>query len=210
MKHVHIVGCSRSKAKGVGLVGRGDPAEKLYAGPLFKLLRQHLRQTKAEWYILSAMYGLVSPTRLVHTYDRTMKDLTRSERQDMAKLAALDLVDLSRPVRINWRKVSKRRSEIRPQELTVHLWCGKDYRDVIQHAKALQAFRMGRTTVTWVHEFEGTRGIGDQLGMVHDLVHAKPIEPINHHRPGEIKDQLSFHDLPGADRPNYDGQGKLF
>lgn len=72
---IGLVGCTKSKRSGQW------PAEQLYSpSDLFCLRRDHVRHTCADWFIVSAYYGLLEPTEVVGYYQWTMRDLRKEGR----------------------------------------------------------------------------------------------------------------------------------
>lgn len=68
-------------------------AKDLYAAsPRFRYSVCYAESTGTPWYILSAEHGLLNPETVVEPYDRSMKDLSRWQRQQWAERvsAALD------------------------------------------------------------------------------------------------------------------------
>lgn len=63
---VHLVGCSAKKKH------NAIEAGELYEGDLFKKTIALLKQREAEWHILSAEHGLVSPRQTIEPYDTQM------------------------------------------------------------------------------------------------------------------------------------------
>ena len=58
-----------------GAAKRAKPsrAEDLYTGGLFKAARACARRIGDSWFILSAKYGLLAPTRIIAPYDQKLK-----------------------------------------------------------------------------------------------------------------------------------------
>ncbi len=55
-------------------------ARELYISDWFIKARRYVEATGAPWYILSAKYGLVTPSQLIAPYDLTLRSLSRDER----------------------------------------------------------------------------------------------------------------------------------
>jgi cytoplasmic iron level regulating protein YaaA (DUF328/UPF0246 family) len=60
-------------------------AQDLYASQWFKKAKLYAISRAAEWYILSAEYGLLHPQTLIAPYERTLGDMSVSERRSWAK-----------------------------------------------------------------------------------------------------------------------------
>lgn len=66
---IALVGCAAKKFFGA------QPAKDLYGSALFRAARAYAEKTCTRWYILSARYGMLEPTRVIAPYDMR---LTRS------------------------------------------------------------------------------------------------------------------------------------
>jgi cytoplasmic iron level regulating protein YaaA (DUF328/UPF0246 family) len=64
----------------------------LYVSTLFVGRRRYVERTCSQWWILSALHGLVSPEEVLQPYDVTLKDAGRAARRAWSHkvLAALD------------------------------------------------------------------------------------------------------------------------
>lgn len=73
---IALISCSKKKLCGL------HPARELYCSQWFKAARRYVESTPrfSEWYIVSAKWGLVHPSRQLTDYDFTMGDVTRAER----------------------------------------------------------------------------------------------------------------------------------
>lgn len=58
-----IVGCGKTKAP------TPCPARELYTGCLFRAARAHAETSGRPWLILSALWGLIEPDRVLEPYD---------------------------------------------------------------------------------------------------------------------------------------------
>lgn len=74
-RRIGLVGCVKTK----DIVAR--PAKDLYTSPLFRGRRAYVERTCTEWWILSAVYGLVEPGEILWPYDHTLMDLRKVERK---------------------------------------------------------------------------------------------------------------------------------
>lgn len=64
---------------------RADEARNLYYSPLFVKARNYVENRCDQWYILSAKYGLVTPTQVIKPYEETLSQKPRVERERWAK-----------------------------------------------------------------------------------------------------------------------------
>lgn len=80
------MGCVKQKA------ASRRQARDLYTSALFAGRRRYVERTCTEWWILSALHGLVSPEGILEPYDVALKDAGRAERRDWSNkvLASLD------------------------------------------------------------------------------------------------------------------------
>lgn len=72
---VHLVACVSQKAP------HRARARDLYCSDWFKKARAYVTAQGGRWFILSAQYGLVTPTQHIEPYDLTLGDLTAAERR---------------------------------------------------------------------------------------------------------------------------------
>lgn len=109
MKNIYLVGCGKKKADGV------CEAQDLYTGELFRSCRKYIEtiDPAAEWYILSARYGLLNPVALVEPYDASLNNQTVSKRKRWAHEV----------MRVFW-------SAVKPGDRVVFL-AGKQYREFL-------------------------------------------------------------------------------
>ena len=107
IRRVGLVGCVKKKASTPQL------ARDLYASALFDGRRAYVERSCSEWWILSALHGLVHPDQVLEPYDVTLKNAGRAERRDWSHrvLAALD-----------------ERVALRPGDV-VEFHAGSEYRD---------------------------------------------------------------------------------
>lgn len=91
-----IVGCGKQKAERASA-----PARELYTGPSVRLQLELAERTTAgdpsKVAILSMRYGLISPDRVVANYDRSPRDLDKSERAAWGERVARDLARRTEP-----------------------------------------------------------------------------------------------------------------
>ena len=68
---VALVACSAAK------LTEPAPAKDLYQGQLFRLARAWAERFAARWYVLSALHGVLDPSRVIEPYDLSMADRAR-------------------------------------------------------------------------------------------------------------------------------------
>lgn len=85
-RRVGLVGCVKQKAPAP------HPARALYVSTLFAGRRAFVEHSCLEWWILSALHGLVHPDQVLEPYDVTLKDAGRAGRREWSRrvLATLD------------------------------------------------------------------------------------------------------------------------
>src|SRR5215467_907471 len=66
MRTLLLVSCSGAK------LAHAAPARDLYTSQLFQLARRYAEQSGHPWVILSALWGVVEPERVIEPYDRRM------------------------------------------------------------------------------------------------------------------------------------------
>lgn len=75
VRKIALISCSAEK------LGRRAPAQELYTSQLFKKSAAWVRQQGiTEWFVISAMYGLVRPEQPLPPYNYTMRNKTPEER----------------------------------------------------------------------------------------------------------------------------------
>lgn len=77
-KRIGLVSCVKRK------LAVPAHAEQLYTSTLFKKSREWAITNCDEWYVLSAKYGLVRPSKRVEPYEKTMKEMSTSARLQWA------------------------------------------------------------------------------------------------------------------------------
>ena len=70
----YLVSCVSKK------LDHSSPARDLYISEWFRRARAYIEKRSGCWFILSAKFGLVSPTELLAPYDETLKDKSAAER----------------------------------------------------------------------------------------------------------------------------------
>jgi hypothetical protein len=76
-KTVALVGCGKMKA----VTESGVPARDLYIGNPFRMSFRHARETSDDVHILSALHGLVDPSKLLAPYDYSMAQMFISDQR---------------------------------------------------------------------------------------------------------------------------------
>ena len=77
-----LISCSKSK------LARPAPARELYTGQLFKKAVAWAERQGHQWFVISALHGLVTPSQTIAPYDYSLKDRRGSrERESWAHLA---------------------------------------------------------------------------------------------------------------------------
>lgn len=69
MSDVVLIGCVAAKLE------YAAPAADLYCSPLFQKRRAYAEASGLPWFIVSALYGIVAPDRVLEPYDVTLQDL---------------------------------------------------------------------------------------------------------------------------------------
>lgn len=115
---VALVSCVKSKQSAPA------PAQDLYVSPLFRSLRRYAEINCDAWYILSAGYGLVSPTRVLAPYERTLNRMRKAERELWA------------------RNVQQQLSEVLPRGAGVMVLAGERYRENLTPFLTSRGFRV--------------------------------------------------------------------
>ena len=77
-RRIGLVSCSKQK---LSLPAR---AQELYISPLFRKSRKWAERNCEGWFILSAKYGLVSPSSHLRPYEQTLKSMTAQEKRRWA------------------------------------------------------------------------------------------------------------------------------
>ena len=84
-RRIGFVGCVKEKADHL------LPAQDLYLSSLFLGRRNFVERTCTEWWILSALHGLVDPNEMLAPYDLALKDLGRAERRAWSSRVLADI-----------------------------------------------------------------------------------------------------------------------
>ncbi|MGB8385677.1 MAG: DUF6884 domain-containing protein [Dermatophilaceae bacterium] len=107
VRRVGLVGCVKQKT------ASPRSARDLYTSALFLGRRRYVERSCSEWWILSALHGLVFPEDVLDPYDVTLKDAGRAERRDWSNKVLAGLDD---------------RARLRPGDV-VEIHAGSEYRD---------------------------------------------------------------------------------
>ncbi len=79
MAHIGLISCVSKKGESAA------PAKELYDSALFTKSREFVEQHCDDWYILSAKYGLVSPSEVIEPYEETLNTKSSRERDEWAE-----------------------------------------------------------------------------------------------------------------------------
>lgn len=79
-KTVFLVSCVGKKRA----TPHAGAARDLYISNWFVKARDYVESTRCSWFILSAKYGLVSPTRRIRRYNQTLNTMKKVERRAWA------------------------------------------------------------------------------------------------------------------------------
>jgi hypothetical protein len=88
-RRIGVVACCKTK------LSHAAPARDLYQSPLFKHARTYVERECDDWLILSALYGVCTPDRLISPYDVTLAAKSAEERRIWAALCWSELFLLS-------------------------------------------------------------------------------------------------------------------
>lgn len=104
---IGLIGCVKQKASAP------RAARDLYVSALFEGRRAYVERSCSEWWILSALHGLVHPKQMLEPYDVTLKNAGREDRRKWSRsvLAAFD-----------------ERAALRPGDV-VEIHAGSEYRN---------------------------------------------------------------------------------
>jgi len=72
-RKVFLVSCTKKKTR------EPSTARNLYVSPWFKKARRVSEKLSDEWFILSAFYGLLAPTRVIKPYNKTLLSMSDKE-----------------------------------------------------------------------------------------------------------------------------------
>ena len=67
------------------------PAQDLYISALFRGRRAYVERSCSQWWILSALHGLVDPRQRLEPYDVSLKDASAAQRRAWSQTVLEDL-----------------------------------------------------------------------------------------------------------------------
>ena len=156
-KRIGLVGCVKEK--------RSTPAvaKDLYTSPLFIGRRRAVERSCDQWFVLSALHGLVDPDQLVEPYDVTLNSMGRDARRDWAAGVIQSL--------------GRRLGSLEGHHFELH--AGANYLEF----GLMDALLRRGATVSWP-----TRGLpmGKQLGYYKGASRGHPATLYSESRPGSI------------------------
>lgn len=85
-QRIGLVGCVKAKAP------VRSAAQDLYISTLFRGRRAYVERSCSQWWVLSALHGLVDPDQELEPYDVTLKDATAAQRRAWSQAVLKDLV----------------------------------------------------------------------------------------------------------------------
>lgn len=86
-RSVHLVACVGQK------LPQPARADNLYQSDWFRKARAYVTAQGGRWFILSALHGLVPPSRLIEPYNVTLGDMTAAERRAWGERVSAQLVE---------------------------------------------------------------------------------------------------------------------
>ncbi len=84
---VHLVACVGQKLDHPARAGH------LYQSDWFRKARAYVTMQGGRWFILSALHGLVSPSRVIDPYNVTLADMTAAQRREWGERVRGQLSD---------------------------------------------------------------------------------------------------------------------
>jgi len=150
---IYLVSCVKEK------ISSPSPAKDLYTSRLFEcskelvifsinVLRQ--RGVEAEWFILSAKYGLVHPDEVLAPYNLTLNDMGLRERRNWSLKVYKEL------------KQHLERKGL-PKDVCIIFLAGKKYREFLMKWLRRDGYMV-------VNAWEGLRGIGYILRWCNEIL----------------------------------------
>src|SRR5258708_3067380 len=82
---VALGGCSAAKLK------HAAPARELYTSALFRPPYPYREMACAAVFIVSAVYGVVAPSKIIRPYDRSLREWSKREREDWGARTVMQL-----------------------------------------------------------------------------------------------------------------------
>jgi cytoplasmic iron level regulating protein YaaA (DUF328/UPF0246 family) len=88
MKTIFLISCAALKRN------HASSARDLYLSPLFRKAAAYVerRSGLSGWFILSALHGLIDPTKTIEPYNQTLNDMKTRERKEWAARVLRDLL----------------------------------------------------------------------------------------------------------------------
>ena len=83
---VGLVGCVKAKST------HSAPAVDLYQSALFRGRVQYVVGSCDQWFILSALHGVVEPDQILEPYDVALDDASRQQRREWSRRVLLQLL----------------------------------------------------------------------------------------------------------------------
>ena len=93
LRRIGLVGCVKQKAHSA------QKAEDLYISTLFSGRRSYVEANCDEWWILSALHGLVGPKEELAPYEFTLKTLGVRDRRDWTSQLLIEIKEWIHPLR---------------------------------------------------------------------------------------------------------------
>lgn len=106
LETVVLVACTKQKRL------EAAPARELYTSEWFTRARAYAENFGDRWYILSALYGLLAPEKVVAPYDLTIATMAPGQRAEWGRVVAAQL-----------------RTALAGRPVTLQLLAGRSYRD---------------------------------------------------------------------------------
>lgn len=85
MKKVFLVSCVSAKNS------KSCVAKELYISDWFRKAKSYVEKSHSDWFILSALYGLVSPETIIDPYEKTLNKMGIQDRRRWASSVMNDL-----------------------------------------------------------------------------------------------------------------------
>lgn len=105
-----IIGCGKSKRR------EACAASDLYTGGLFAARRKYAERCTEHWYILSAKFGMLTPSQVISPYDCTMRQQAPIDQVAWCAGVVLQICDLLP-------------DNARPRGCKIEIHAGEDYAD---------------------------------------------------------------------------------
>ncbi|MGY3159605.1 hypothetical protein ACVL91_000511 [Bradyrhizobium elkanii] len=84
---VTFVSCVKTKS------ATPELAEYLYISPWFRMAREWARRNSERWFILSAEYGIIEPSKLIAPYERTLNGSSVEDRYNWSQRVIEQIVE---------------------------------------------------------------------------------------------------------------------